>query len=199
MKNNKTRKEKWLEKGYTEEQIECHLSFERSKSKESRKKHKRNNEKNKEIITKIKEEIVNQILECMSHNNTFGMIPVGDTFIGMMPAGAKIKFQKEKRRYTVQASNRFYSVCTKPQNLVTRRGKSGTVEKTVLYTIIDWYNQLRGTENLVIGMGAETREDCEEMLERLTTAESDVSSRNWCPLDVEAFELPKKPRPTNHP
>jgi hypothetical protein len=117
----------------------------------------------------------------MSHNNTFGMILVGDSYMDKVPVGSRIKFLKEKQAYTVQASNRFYSVCTKPFN----------AQKTFLYTVIDWYNQLRGTENLVFGMGAETKEDCEEMLERLTNAESDVSSRNWCNLDVESVKLPK--------
>ncbi len=107
---------------------------------------------------------------------TFGMIKVGDTYCGKVEVGSKIKFIKEKHRYTVMASNRFYSVCTKPFN----------AKKTVLYTVIDWYNQVRGAENLIFGCGAETKEECEEMLERLTNAESDISSRNWCDLDVES-------------
>ena len=115
----------------------------------------------------------------MSHNNTFGMIQVGSVFIeGKMPEGTKIKFAEEKQRYTVISSNRFYSVCTKHFN----------PKKTVLYTIIDWYNQIRGTENLVFGMGAETKEDCDEMLKRLTDGDSDISSRNWCKLNIENYE-----------
>ena len=113
----------------------------------------------------------------MSDNNTFGLIKVGDTYMDKVEVGSKIKFLSEKQRYTVQASNRFYSVCTKPFN----------AKKTVIYTVIDWYNQIRGTENLVFGMGAETKEQCEEMLDRLTNAESDVSSRHWQQLDIEKF------------
>jgi hypothetical protein len=128
----------------------------------------------------------------MRHNNTFGMILVGDTHMDKVPVCTRIKFLKEKQSYTVQASNRFYSVCTKPLNMICRVGGGKYEhEKTVLYTIIDWYNQIRGTENLVFGMGAETKEDCEEMLERLTNAESNISSRNWCALDVESIKLPK--------
>ena len=52
------RQQFWKDKGYTEEQIECHLSFERRKSKESRDRKKKNNENNQEIIKKIKEELV---------------------------------------------------------------------------------------------------------------------------------------------
>lgn len=54
----KTRKEKWLEKGYTEEQIENHLQFERYKSKKSRERRKVNNEKNKELINEIKKDLL---------------------------------------------------------------------------------------------------------------------------------------------
>lgn len=111
----------------------------------------------------------------MSMNNTFSMIKVGETYRDKVEVGTKIKFLKEKQKYTVQASNRFYSVCTKPFN----------AKKTSIYTVIDWYNQLRGTENLIFGLGAETKEECEEMLERLTNAESNISSRNWCELDIE--------------
>jgi len=118
----------------------------------------------------------------MSCNNTFGMIQVGDTYMNKLEVGSKIKFFKEKQRYTVQASNRFYSVCTKPFN----------IKKTVIYTVIDWHNKLRGTENLVFGMGTETKKQCEEMLDRLTNGESDISSRNWCKLDVESYQSPNK-------
>ena len=115
-------------------------------------------------------------------NDSFGMILVGDGYIqGCVPVGSKIKFPNEKQKYTVISSNRFFSVCTKPFN----------AQKTVLYTVIDWYNQLRGAEDLVFGMGAETKEDCDSMLERLTMGESDISSRNFVNLNIEKFEFPK--------
>lgn len=114
----------------------------------------------------------------MSTNPTYGLIKVIDTYMDKVEVGARIKFFKEKQAYTVKASNRFYSVCTKPFN----------AKKTVMYTVIDWYNQIRGTENLIFGMGAETQKQCEEMLERLTNAKSDISSRNWCHLDIETIK-----------
>ena len=75
------------------------------------------------------------------------------------------------------ASNHFFAICTKPFN----------PKKTVLYTVIDWHEQIRGTENLVFGMGAETMKQCEEMLERLTQGETEVSSRNNVELDIESY------------
>ena len=92
----------------------------------------------------------------------------------VVPVGTKVKFYNEKQRYTVQASNVAFCVCTKPFN----------AQKTVLYTIIDWERNVRGAENLVLGMGAETREQCEAMLERLTTGKSEVSHRNFTTLKI---------------
>lgn len=108
------------------------------------------------------------------------MEKIGDEYIeSKVPVGSKIKFENEKQRYTVQASNVAFCICTKPMNAL----------KTVLYTIIDWRRQIRGTENLVFGMGAETKEDCEEMLKRLTEGETEVSHRNRRDLDIEKVEL----------
>lgn len=52
------RQEYWKEKGYTKEQIDCHLSFERRKNKEARERNKKNNKDNQEIIKKIKGELL---------------------------------------------------------------------------------------------------------------------------------------------
>ncbi len=92
-----------------------------------------------------------------------------------LPVGAKVKFKEEKQAYTVQASNVAFAILTKPFN----------ARKTVLYTIIDWKYGIRGPENLIFGMGAETQKQCEEMLERLTQGETQVSSRHNIPLKIE--------------
>jgi len=89
--------------------------------------------------------------------------------------GSKIKFAEEKQNYTVRASNVCFAICTKPMNDL----------KTVLYTIIDWKEYIRGTEDLIFGMGAETDKACEAMLDRLTQGESMVSSRNRIPLNIQ--------------
>lgn len=91
-----------------------------------------------------------------------------------MRVGDKIRFAEEKQRYTVQAANEFFAVLTKPFN----------PKKTVLYTVVDFAGNIRGTENLVFGFGAETREQCEEMLERLTTGDTRVSRRDNIPLRI---------------
>lgn len=52
------RQDYWKEKGYTEEQIQNHLKFERYKSKQSRDRKKTNNTNNKEVIKQIKKDLV---------------------------------------------------------------------------------------------------------------------------------------------
>lgn len=86
--------------------------------------------------------------------------------------GAKVYVARERRGYVVRARNERFAVCTKPHF------------KTVLYFILDAVNGVRGTENLVFGFGAETDEDCEEMLERVSSGQTEVSHRNRVPWDV---------------
>jgi len=57
------RKEYWLSKGYTKEQIENHLKFERYKNKKSRERKKINNENNKKLIKQIKSELIGEIFK----------------------------------------------------------------------------------------------------------------------------------------
>lgn len=129
----------------------------------------------------------------MAYNNSYKMIKVGDIHMNKLDVGAKIWFSETKKCFKVQASNRFFSICTQPLNKITRLGNNKyRHDKTVLYTVIDWYNQIRGAENLIFGMGAETKKLCEDMLDRLTNAESDISHRNWCKLDIIKFQESKR-------
>jgi hypothetical protein len=95
----------------------------------------------------------------------------------MFKVGNKIKFKEEKHLYTVRACNDLFVICTKPFN----------IKHTVLYTIIDVKKNIRGTENLIFGLGAETDEECGEMLDRLTNGDenglkTEISHRNCIPL-----------------
>lgn len=94
-------------------------------------------------------------------------------------AGSKIWFAEEKQGYAVRAVGERYAVCTKPMN----------AKKTVLYTVCDFHQMVRGTEDLVFCMGAETDQQCAEMLGRLEGREegfphSEVSHRNRVPLRI---------------
>lgn len=89
--------------------------------------------------------------------------------------GSKVYFKGEKRPYEVRCRNDRFIICTKPFNL----------KNTVLYTIIDLARNVRGTENLIFGMGFETDEDCLDALVRLKSGESEVSYRNFVPLELK--------------
>lgn len=122
-----------------------------------------------------------------------------------LKVGDKVKFREERQPYTVQACDARFAVCTKPFN----------PRRTVLYSIIDFKENVRGTENLLFGMGAETREQCEEMLDRLNGRDpfrakhralaveagvdpalveairTEVSHRNRIALDIEHAYTPR--------
>lgn len=93
----------------------------------------------------------------------------------MLKTGDKVKFREEKQRYIVRTANDRFAVCTKPFN----------AKKTTLYTVVDFEENIRGTENLIFCAGAETDEDCQEMLERLASGETAVSHRRNICLDIE--------------
>jgi hypothetical protein len=101
------------------------------------------------------------------------------------PVRSRIWFSEEKRPYRVRARSDRYIVCTKPHNPI----------KTVIYTVIDLVNEIRGTENLVFGVGAETDKDCKEMLKRLDGQDkelgwaTEVSRRNRIPLNVSRIDV----------
>lgn len=90
--------------------------------------------------------------------------------------GDKIKFQEEKHRYTIQACDSRYLVCTKPMNLY----------HTVLYTIVDLQEGIRGRNNQVFNSyHYKTREGCEECLNDLNSGEVKISFRNRIWLNRE--------------
>ena len=89
--------------------------------------------------------------------------------------GDRVKFLNEKQRYTVRAVGRRYAILTKPFN----------PRKTVLYTILDFVENVRGTENLIFCAGFESHEDCKQALERLENGDTAVSRRNFVPLEIE--------------
>lgn len=95
----------------------------------------------------------------------------------------RVWFAEEARPYTVQARSRRYLVCTKPF----------AARHTVLYCIIDLKERVRGPENLIFGLGAETREQCEEMVRRLEDPDkvSAVSHRHRIDLAIARVEQPK--------
>ena len=89
--------------------------------------------------------------------------------------GDKIKFLEEKQKYTIRAIGKRYAICTKLFN----------PKKTILYTVVDFRNNIRGRENIVFEFGAESDKQCLEMLERLESNETEISRRNYIKLNIE--------------
>lgn len=97
----------------------------------------------------------------------------------VVPVGTKIWFESERQGYTVRASNTAFAILTKPFN----------ISKTVLYTIIDWELGIRGPSNLIFNIGAETDEQCLELLDMLTSGEIEVSSRRCLELNIRRAKI----------
>lgn len=104
------------------------------------------------------------------------------TGLSELPVGSRIWFEGERNGYTIQARDARFLVCTKPF----------AIRQTVIYTIVDLKQKIRGTENLVFGMGFETKTACEEALARLASDETQVSHRNRVGLRIKATARPKE-------
>ena len=105
---------------------------------------------------------------------------LGDIYVPRaIPVGTKIWFSSERHGYTVRASNTAFAILTKPFN----------AQKTVLYTIIDWERGIRGPSNLIFNIGAETDEQCSQLLDMLTSGEIEVSSRRCVKLDISRGKI----------
>lgn len=95
-----------------------------------------------------------------------------------LPVGAKVKFEAEKGVYTVKASGPRYAICTKPFN----------PKRTVMYTIVDFERDVRGTNNLIFNVyDYAVQADIDKCLSDLEDPHSvvEVSHRNWVDLDIE--------------
>lgn len=94
---------------------------------------------------------------------------------GLGVAGAaRVKFEAERQRYTVQARDERFAILTKPFN----------AQRTYLYTIVDLQRGCRGACNLIFGLPCDvnTPEGAAEALAMLQCGEMEVSFRNHVPL-----------------
>lgn len=72
--------------------------------------------------------------------------------------GDKIKFKAEKQRYTIQACNERFLICTKPFN----------ARKTFIYTLVDLKEGIRGTEGKYCTHDYDNPEEARKALNKLT-------------------------------
>lgn len=92
--------------------------------------------------------------------------------------GDKVWFDAMRNSFTVRAASDRFAVLSRPF----------APKKTVLYCIVDREEKVRGPEDLVFGMGAETDAQCQEMLARCEAGASKVSKRRALPLKIRKYK-----------
>lgn len=93
--------------------------------------------------------------------------------------GSRIWFEGESKPYKVRARSERFIICTKPFN----------PKKTVLYTVIDLSENVRGPDNIILGLGYETDEQISKRLDELVSGEIEVSHRRRVELDVSMVSV----------
>lgn len=92
----------------------------------------------------------------------------------------RIWFEEEKKPYKVRCHNERYAICTKPYNFRP---------ETVIYTIVDFQEKIRGTDFYSIGpYDYYTQEDCDNALQDLINGEMEISYRNRIELKIKNLE-----------
>lgn len=84
--------EYWKSKGYSDEQIQNHLSWERRKYKEVRERKKKNNEANREIIEQIKSDLVGKTFYSYENKIEVKILSIRESVDG---AGFWFKYYKK--------------------------------------------------------------------------------------------------------
>jgi len=94
----------------------------------------------------------------------------------LLAVGSRVKFEGEKGPYVVKARGERFAICTKPFN----------PKRTVIYTIIDFERDVRGTNNLIFNIyDYAVQKDVDACLRDLEAGEVEVSYRNYVELDIE--------------
>ena len=89
--------------------------------------------------------------------------------------GDKVKIPDQRRRFTVQARDERYIICTKWLNL----------HHTVIYFIVDLKERKRGPDDRVFCSDYETILQCKERLQELQKGEIFLSRRRSIDLDID--------------
>ena len=95
--------------------------------------------------------------------------------------GDKIKFQREKQRYTVRACDKRFIIAVKPFN----------ARKTFQYTIVDLKEKVRGADNWYCKYDYEN-DDLTEAMRLLNEGKIYSTHRSKLKLDIERIDKGKK-------
>jgi len=87
----------------------------------------------------------------------------------------KVYFKSEKASYTVKAFDGRYAICTKPYNF----------KRTVMYTIVDFKEDIRSTNDLVFNIyDYKVQDDINKCLRDIKSGELKLSKRNSVKNDI---------------
>lgn len=92
--------------------------------------------------------------------------------------GQRVWFSDGKKSFKVREANEKFAICTQPYNFKP---------ETVIYTIIDFENNIRGMDNMVFGVhDYYSDEDCAEAMKELLSGDLEVSRRHhkYVKLDI---------------
>ena len=99
--------------------------------------------------------------------------------LNSIEVGSKIFFGEDKNPFTVKAKNERFAICTKPFNL----------KKTVLYTIVDFEERIRGVDSFVFGVyDYAIQADIDKVLGGLADGTIGISYSNRVPLEIKGIK-----------
>jgi hypothetical protein len=102
--------------------------------------------------------------------------------------GSRVWFAEEKRPYKVRARNDRFLICTKPFN----------ARNTVIYSIVDLTEKVRGPDNLIFCFGYETEDQIAENMRLLAAGEIEVSHRRRIKLNVTRVDPASRQSGADH-
>ena len=103
--------------------------------------------------------------------------------VSQLCVGTKILFDEEPVHYTIKALSERYAICTRLYN----------PKRTVIYTIIDFKEGVRGTNNLVFNIyDYKEQSDIDACMKDLINGECEITRRNRIDLSVKEIVLPAK-------
>ena len=101
--------------------------------------------------------------------------------IGNLVKGQKAWFSDGKKSFKVREANERFAICTQPYNFKPN---------TVIYTIIDFEREIRGEDNMVIGIhDYYSDDDCTDAMKELLSGELEVSSRSYKHVSLDIVKI----------
>lgn len=107
-----------------------------------------------------------------------------EALISKLTIGTKVFFTGEKQPFWIKANDgKRFVIATKPFN----------VQRTVIYTILDFQQGLRNRNNLIFNMyDYKIQEDIDKCMADLQSGEAEISHRRPVEIDILKIEQPKK-------